>query len=75
MDVYTDLPGIQFYTGHGPKNLCPCKNGADYLLRTVVCFETQYFPDAVNKPDWKKPVFKKGEVYRSITVYRFSTQS
>ena len=75
MDVYTDLPGMQFYTGNGLKNLYPGKNGADYLPRTGVCFETQYFPDAINKPDWKKPVFKKGEVYRSITVYRFSTQS
>lgn len=71
MEVYTDLPGMQFYTGNGLKNTYPGKNGADYLPRTGVCFETQYYPDAVNKADWQKPVFKPGEVYRSRTIYRF----
>lgn len=74
MDVYTDLPGMQFYTGNGLKNTYPGKDGADYLPRTGVCFETQYYPDAVNKPDWQQPVFKKGEVYRSETVYSFSVE-
>ena len=72
MDVYTDLPGMQFYTGNGLKNTYPGKDGADYLPRTGVCFETQYYPDAVNKEAWQKPVFKKGETYRSKTIYRFS---
>ena len=74
MDVYTDLPGMQFYTGNGLKNTYPGKDGADYLPRTGVCFETQFYPDAVNKPDWQQPVFKKGEVYRSETVYSFSVE-
>ena len=74
MDVYTDLPGMQFYTGNGLKNTYPGKDGADYLPRTGVCFETQYYPDAVNKPDWQQPVFKKGQVYRSETVYSFSVE-
>ena len=74
MDVYTDLPGMQFYTGNGLKNTYPGKDGADYLPRTGVCFETQYYPDAVNKADWQKPVFKKGETYRSETVYSFSVK-
>ena len=75
MDVYTDLPGMQFYTGNGLKNTEPGKDGADYLPRTGVCFETQYFPDAVNKEDWEKPVFGPGQAYQSETVYKFSTVS
>ena len=74
MDVYTDLPGMQFYTGNGLKNTYPGKDGADYLPRTGVCFETQFYPDAVNKPDWQQPVFRKGEVYKSETVYSFSVE-
>lgn len=74
MDVYTDLPGMQFYTGNGLKNTYPGKDGADYLPRTGVCFETQFYPDAVNKPDWQQPVFRKGEVYKSETVYCFSVE-
>ena len=74
MEVFTDLPGMQFYTGNMLKNTYPGKDGADYLPRTGVCFETQYFPDAVNKDDWEKPVFKPGEVYRSTTVYRFGAK-
>ena len=74
MDVYTDLPGMQFYSGNGLKNTCPGKDGADYLPRTGVCFETQYYPDAVNKEDWKKPVFKAGEACRSHTIYQFSVE-
>ena len=71
MKVYTDLPGLQFYTGNNLKNTCVGKNGADYLPRTGMCFETQYFPDAVNKPAWKAPVFRKGEAYDSVTIYAF----
>lgn len=75
MDVYTDLPGMQFYTGNGLKNTYPGKDGADYLPRTGVCFETQYFPDAVNKEDWDKPVFRPGESYRSTTIYQFGAEN
>ncbi len=74
MDVYTDLPGMQFYTGNGLSNRYPGKDGADYTARTGVCFETQFFPDAVNKADWQKPVFRKDEPYRSVTVYSFSIE-
>ena len=37
------------------------------------CFETQYFPDAINKPQFPSPVLKAGEEYRTTTIYKFLT--
>ena len=70
MEVYTELPGMQFYTANflnGEKG----KNGAVYGRRSSYCFETQYFPDAVNKPQFASPVLKAGEEYHTMTVYQF----
>ena len=70
MEVYTDLPGMLMYTG----NFITKENGkagAVYEKRQGVCFETQYYPDAVNHPHFPSPVFRKGEVYHTVTVYKF----
>jgi len=71
LEVWTDLPGIQFYAGNmlEEKN---GKNGTVYKPRCGYCFETQYFPDAINQPQFSSPVLKAGEGYRTTTVYRFS---
>lgn len=73
MDVYTDLPGIQFYTGNFLKGDLTGKGGAAYVKRSACCFETQYFPNAINVPDFAQPVLKAGEVYNTTTVYKFYT--
>ena len=70
MDVYTDLPGIQVYTSNF-LNQESGKDGAVYPYRAAVCFETQYFPDAVHKEHFEGPVVKAGETYDTTTVYRF----
>ncbi len=70
MSVYTDLPGIQFYTGNflkGQKG----KGGAAYEKRCAACFETQFFPDAVHHDNFADPVCKKGDTYYTKTAYRF----
>lgn len=70
MEVYTDLPGIQIYSG----NFLiaePGKAGAVYKKRAAICFETQYYPDAVNKEQFEGPVLKAGEVYETTTAYKF----
>ncbi|MCD8083364.1 MAG: galactose mutarotase [Clostridiales bacterium] len=72
MDIYTDLPGVQFYTANGLKPNIG-KNGANYGPRGGYCFETQYFPDAINKPQFASPLLKEGKEYRTTTIYRFST--
>lgn len=74
MEVYTDLPGIQFYTGNFIEKEIG-KGGATYGRRQGVCFETQYFPDAIHHENFVSPVTKAGEVYDTTTVYRFIKSS
>ena len=73
MEVYTDLPGIQFYTANFLTGELPGKGGAVYGPRHGYCFETQYFPDAINKPEFPSPILKAGEEYSTTTVYKFFT--
>ena len=74
METYTDLPGIQFYTANFLNGELPGKGGAKYGPRHAFCFETQYYPDAVHKPQFPSPVLKAGEEYHTVTVYRFLTK-
>ena len=63
MDVYTDLPGVQFYTANGLKG--QVKGGVLYDPRYGYC-ETQYFLDAVNNPRFASPHCKAGEEYKPL---------
>lgn len=70
MEVYTDLPGCQIYSGNflvEEKG----KRGAVYKHRGGICFETQYYPDAVNHQNFAAPIFKAGEPYKTTTTYKF----
>lgn len=70
MEVYTDLPGMQMYSGNFVKNEHG-KNGVVYTERTGVCFETQFFPNSINIPGFKPCILKAGEDFQSVTVYKF----
>ena len=73
MEVYTDLPGVQFYTGNFLDGQVPGKGGVKYARRQGYCFETQYYPNAVNMPGFASPIVKKGEKYDTTTSYKFMT--
>lgn len=73
MEVYTDLPGIQVYTSNFVEDEAG-KAGAVYERRAAVCFETQFFPDAVHHENFRSPICKAGETYHTMTAYRFRTQ-
>ena len=68
MTVTTDLPGVQVYAGNFLDNT---GKGTVYGKRSGVALETQYFPDAVNHPEWVQPFVKAGEVWESVTRYAF----
>lgn len=70
MEVYTDLPAVQFYAGN---NISPTvgKQGKEYGFRSGMCLETQYSPDTANRPEWPSAVFGPGRKYDSVTTYRF----
>ncbi|MCB0292126.1 MAG: galactose-1-epimerase, partial [Calditrichaeota bacterium] len=71
MEVWSDAPGVQFYSGNFLDGSIPGKEGAAYPARSGLCLETQHFPDSPNQPAFPSPVLNPGEVYRSTTEYRF----
>lgn len=70
MEVFTDLPGVQFYSGNFIDNEVG-KEGAVYTKRSGFCLETQYYPNAVNQQNFPSPILKAGEEYNTVTIYQF----
>lgn len=70
MEVYTDLPGVQFYAGNfiTPQQ---GKEGKNYGSRSGLALETQFFPDTPNKPQFPSAVFGPKRHYHTTTIYRF----
>ena len=70
MEVYTDLPGVHFYSGNylGISG----KDGVYYANRSGICLETQFYPDAIHHPKWPQPVCKAGIPMKSRTCFVFS---
>jgi aldose 1-epimerase len=71
MQVYTTMPGVQFYSGNSLNEARKGKNGAAYEKRCGFCLETQFWPDAINHPDFPQPVLVPGQVFKHETTYRF----
>ena len=70
MDVSTDCPGVQFYAGNFIENEHG-KNGHIYNKRDGFCLETQTEPNAINEESFHSPILEAGDLYSSVTVYRF----
>ena len=70
MEVYTDLPGVQFYAGNHIKEQTG-KEGARYFARSGLCLETQYYPDAIHKDNFPSVIFGPVRPYQSTTIYKF----
>lgn len=74
MQVYSDTPGVQFYSGNSIVQTPIGKEKTYYKKRSGVCLETQYFPDSINNINFKSPVLNQGEEYKSTTIYKFLTR-
>lgn len=74
LEVFTDEPGIQVYTGNFLDGTVVGKHGIAYPRRASVCLETQHYPDSPNKPQWPSVILHPGEEYHSHCIYRFSTE-
>ncbi len=74
MEVLTDQPGLQFYSGNFLDGTVKGKKGINYQLRTGLCLETQHYPDSPNKPDFPSVRLNPGETYKHKTIYKFSTK-
>jgi len=74
LEVWTDQPGMQFYTGNFLDGSAHGKGGIAYTKRSAFCLETQHFPDSPNKPSFPSTELKPGERYHTTTIYKFSTE-
>jgi aldose 1-epimerase len=74
LTLFTDQPGLQFYTGNFLDGTAKGKNGVAYQYRTGFCLEAQCYPDSPNKSNFPSAVLRPGDVYRQITIYQFSTK-
>ena len=74
MEVFTNQPGIQFYSGNFLDGTTIGKHGLAHGHRTGLCLETQNFPDAPNHPAFPSAVLRPGETYRHRMIHRFSTK-
>jgi aldose 1-epimerase len=73
LEVLTDQPGVQFYTGNFLDGTAKGK-GKVYNKRYGFCLETQHFPDSPNHKNFPTTELKPGQKFQSTTVYRFSTE-
>ncbi len=71
MEIYTDEPGLQFYSGNFMQSKNKLRKGNDDF-RTAFCLETQHFPDSPNQPSFPSTVLRPGETYKTTSVYQFS---
>lgn len=72
LEVYTNEPGIQVYTGNFLNGKVKGKKGIAYNKHASCCLETQKYPDTPNKKDWPTANLKPGEEYYSHCVFKFS---
>lgn len=74
LEVFTDQPGIQFYSGNFLDGTLPMRNGGTYAHRTGLCLETQHYPDSPNQKDFPSTVLNPGENYKTKTTFKFSVK-
>jgi len=72
MEVLTDQPGIQFYSGNFLNGSAVGKGGVKYQLRRGLCLETEDFPDAPNRADFPSAVLRPGQTYHHTMICRFT---
>lgn len=71
MEVYSDMPGVQFYAGNFISGGPIGKKNTLYENRCGVCLETQFFPNSINDKNFKAPILGAGDKYESTTIYKF----
>ncbi|MVM41540.1 galactose-1-epimerase [Spirosoma sp. HMF3257] len=74
MEVRTDQPAVQFYTGNFLDGSVTGREGFPYKKRYALCLETEHYPDSPNQPNFPTTVLKPGETYKTTTVYQFSSK-
>jgi aldose 1-epimerase len=74
MEVYTDQPGVQLYTGNFLDGSLVGKSGEKYVKNGGFCLETQHFPDSPHHPNFPDTILRPGETLETETIFTFSTK-
>jgi len=74
LEVLTEEPGVQFYSGNSLDGSLVGKSGQSYEARTGFCLETQHYPDSPNQAQFPNTILQPGEIYQTTTIYRFSVK-
>jgi len=74
LEIWTDQPGIQLYTGNFLDGTVVGKGGKAYGKHFAFCLETQHFPDSPNHPNFPSTILEPGQTYRTTTVHKFSVK-
>lgn len=72
LEVITDQPGLQLYTGNFLNGTKIGHGGKPYNYRSGLCLEADHFPDSPNHPEFPVTIINPGETFKSTTIYRFS---
>lgn len=74
LEIYTDQPGIQFYTGNFLDGTLNMPTNGRYEYRTGFCLETQHYPNSPNQKEFPSVVLRPGEKYQTKTKFKFSAK-
>ncbi len=73
LEVITDQPGLQFYSGNFLDGTLVGTSGRMYRQGDGFALETQHYPDSPNHPNFPSTVLSPGQLYKTTTIYKFST--
>ncbi|HTJ78431.1 MAG TPA: aldose epimerase family protein [Rariglobus sp.] len=74
LEISTDQPGIQFYSGNFLDGSITGKAGRVYPQYSAIVLETQHFPDSPNQPQFPSVVLKPGQIFHSTSLYTFTAK-
>ena len=72
LEVFTDQPGMQFYSGNNLDGAFTTSDGKSIGRQSAVCLETQHYPNSPNEPGFPSTILQPGERYHTVTKYRLS---
>ena len=74
LEIFSDEPGIQFYSGNFLDGTLPSKNNDSYGFRSGFCLETQHFPDSPNHKNFPSVILRPEEEYNSQTIFKLTVK-
>ncbi len=74
MEIYSNQPGVQFYSGNFLDGTVKGKGGVAYKKHYGFCLETQHYPNSPNQKNFPSVVLRPGQIYKHTMVHKFSVE-